>query len=255
MTAACRDAPADSPSPVASPCDSCEPPSVATFRRMMRVPQKVRLDGVLRELPPLKHGEHICYQDDLERDVHFVLDGVLKAYHISPTGEEQIVRFYYSGDLACTGGEGGGRRGMSLISVGTSRVCSMPLASLRLLMSEHLAVQFRFYEILSQQVSEEQELIGVLRRSDAERRVAFLLWQMCNRLPVRHSQRYDLRLPMTRNDLAAYVGLRMETVVRAIRQLEQRGAIVAKGRDITLVDRPKLERIAAGTEESRNRRP
>ena len=212
----------------------------------LHVPESVRLDAVVCEYRSLKKNQHLYLQDDPATDVHFLLDGALKAYRVTPEGEEGIIRFYFPGELLWTDGSGSGRRTMSVMSIDTSRICSMSLAVLQRLMSEYSDVQIRCYELLSKMISEEQAFISMLSRGDAERRLAFILLRICRNRCSMDSDRLQFSVPMTRSDIGNYLGLRVETVSRAFSRFEERRIVQANGRKVSIIDLPSLERIAMG---------
>ena len=82
----------------------------------------------------------------------------------------------------------------------------------------------------------------LLGRKDALERVAAFLLEMDNRL----AGMAGMTLPMTRRDIADYLGLTVETVSRALSRLRRAG-VVAFGdgyhREITILDRNQLRLI------------
>jgi CRP/FNR family transcriptional regulator len=214
----------------------------------LHVPKSARPDTVVSEYRCLKKNRHLYHQGDPATDVHFLLDGALKAYRVTPAGEEGIIRFYFPGELLWTDGSGGGFRTMSVMSIDASRICSMSLGVLQRLMSEHPDVQIRCYELLSKMISDEQAFISMLSRGDAERRLAFILLRICRNRCSMESDRPQFTVPMTRGDIGNYLGLRVETVSRAFSRLEERGVVEVNGRKVRIIDLAALERIAMGQE-------
>lgn len=223
--------------------------TAAVFREALHVPKSVPLDAVLREHPMLSRGQHIYRQDDPVRDIYFLIEGVLKAYRVSPNGEEGVVRFYYPSDLIWTDGTEGGHRTMSLVAATDCRVSVMPVGALRDLMSTHCPVQIRCYELLSGRIAEEQAFVSMLCHGTAERKLAFLLAQLCRRQVPSDSVDWCFRIPMTRGDIGNYLGLRTETISRCFTRLEQRRIVEVSGRNVRIINLPLLEWISAGEEE------
>jgi CRP-like cAMP-binding protein len=87
------------------------------------------------------------------------------------------------------------------------------------------------------------ELILNLGRTTAEEKVGHFLVKIAERL--RDGAADTLTLPMSREDIADYLALSVETVSRALTQLKRRGMIRLTGtRQIIFLDRKKL--IGAG---------
>jgi CRP-like cAMP-binding protein len=76
----------------------------------------------------------------------------------------------------------------------------------------------------------------------AQERVAGFLLEMASRAPARN----EIELPMSRQDIADYLGLTIETVSRTLTQLENSAAIaVPTSRRIVLRNRAALSRLNA----------
>ena len=84
---------------------------------------------------------------------------------------------------------------------------------------------------------------ALLLAKTGQQRLACFLLEMSQRL----GQTDALKLPMPRQDVADYLGLTIETVCRMVGQLESRGVIEAKSRQIVLRDRGALQRLNEGT--------
>ena len=79
---------------------------------------------------------------------------------------------------------------------------------------------------------------------DAVGRVAMLLALLFKQHGL--TRKRDLQIPMTRSDMANYLGLSLEAVVRASRRLEQQGIVEFAGRhQVRILDRKRFEALAA----------
>lgn len=212
------------------------------FRQVMGLPSSICLSGILHEHPPFNDGDHLCHQDDPFSGIYFVLDGVLKAYRVSPAGEERVLRFNYPGELLWTGG----KRTVSVMSVGGSRVCSMSFGSLQRLTVEYPELQMRGCALLGRQLADEKRFLSILSHGGADRRLAFLLLQIRDRLYPGCTDECVFRLPMARIDMGNYLGLRIETVVRTLRKLESDHLIAVNGRNVNIRDSRGLEELVVG---------
>jgi CRP/FNR family nitrogen fixation transcriptional regulator len=84
----------------------------------------------------------------------------------------------------------------------------------------------------------------LLGRKTALERVATFLLEMDKRLTTAGF----FALPMNRRDIADYLGLTLETVSRALRQLDERGILgflSCNQRQIVLLDRKRLTNLGA----------
>jgi CRP/FNR family transcriptional regulator, nitrogen fixation regulation protein len=86
----------------------------------------------------------------------------------------------------------------------------------------------------------QDHLLSLLSTTAKERIICFLI-DMVQRASPRED--HLIALPMSRLDIADYLGLTIETVSRTLWHLERRGAIKIKGyRSVVLRNRPKTEK-------------
>jgi CRP/FNR family nitrogen fixation transcriptional regulator len=99
----------------------------------------------------------------------------------------------------------------------------------------------QMWELTARELHRVQEHSLVLIKS-AEGRVAGFLLEMAERVPASGA----VELPMSRQDIADYLGLTLETVSRTLRHLEDATTIeVPKRRRILLRNRSALRRLNA----------
>ena len=105
------------------------------------------------------------------------------------------------------------------------RYCRFPRAALRTLLDDFPLMEKRLLEVASNELVAAQEQMLLLGRKTARERLAsFLLAQSRQGMPCGHS-RQRFRLPMTRIDIADYLGLTIETVSRTLTRLCAEGLI------------------------------
>ena len=105
------------------------------------------------------------------------------------------------------------------------RYCRFPRAALRTLLDDFPLMEKRLLEVASNELVAAQEQMLLLGRKTARERLAsFLLAQSRQGMPSGHS-RQRFRLPMTRIDIADYLGLTIETVSRTFTRLRAEGLI------------------------------
>ncbi len=103
-------------------------------------------------------------------------------------------------------------------------------------------------EASNELVAAQNQMLLLGRKTARERVASFLLDQMhASQLPGHESNGGRLHLPMTRGDIADYLGLTIETVSRTLSWMRSQGMIeVGKGYAITIVSAAKLDVLAAG---------
>jgi CRP/FNR family nitrogen fixation transcriptional regulator len=168
-----------------------------------------------------------------------VVSGAVRAYRTLDDGRRQVSAFYLPGDVF------GVEAGDVHLSA-TEAICDT-----QILMAKRSAVMARaeheknlsrqLWMLAVRELQRVQDHSLALIRS-AEERVAGFLLEMAGR----SSTGTAVELPMSRQDIADYLGLTIETVSRTFTQLVHSGAIALEtSRRIQLRNRPALKRLNA----------
>jgi CRP/FNR family nitrogen fixation transcriptional regulator len=185
-------------------------------------------------------GREIFAEGD-DTDVFYkVVSGVVRACKFLSDGRRQIEAFHVAGALF--GFELGDERLMSAEAVTDCTLISYRRNSVQILAQKDQTVSHQLFQYAMQNMAQAQShslLLG--RRGAAEKVATFLLdW-------AKHSDdRRVLHLAMTRQDIADYLGLTIETVSRSLTQFERDGVIALPcARQVKILNTDILEDLAA----------
>lgn len=203
-----------------------------------------RLNNIVERKLPLQRGDHLYREDDTFRSVYAVHSGTIKTYHITDDGQEQVTGFFFPGEIVGMGGIGCGRFGSSAKALETTSICEIPFASLGELSMQLPSLQKHFFQLMSQEIVEDEKLITLLSKSSAEQRIAALLLSISARNARRNLSSTRFRLPMSRTDIANYLGLTIETVSRLFTRFARNGLVTSNNKEIILEDINRLRQVA-----------
>jgi CRP/FNR family transcriptional regulator, anaerobic regulatory protein len=208
------------------------------------------LDKVeLRELEHL--GRHVHFQscetvfaqEEITTSFYNLLDGVMRLYKLLPDGRRQIVGFALPGDFL--GMAATARHGFSADAIGPVAICRFSRASFARFVADKPHLLRRINELAVRELSQAQNHMVLLGRRSAEEKVATFLIGWRDRL-TRHSDlAKTVPLPMSRQDIADYLGLTIETVSRTFTKLERDGVIEILPGSVCLLDPARAEALAA----------
>jgi CRP-like cAMP-binding protein len=168
-----------------------------------------------------------------------VINGAVRTYKVLADGRRQIGAFYLPGDVF--GLESGDRHSFSAEAIVDSKILVVKRSTLENLAARDNEVAHQLWSLTRQELRRVQEHIMLLIKSARERVEAFLL-EMAARVPTGDL----IELPMSRQDIADYLGLTIETVSRTLSQLETSAAIeLPTSRRIILRNRNALGRLHA----------
>ncbi len=205
-----------------------------------------KLNQIIQRGKPLQKGDYLYRANDVFDSVFAIRSGAVKALTISDRGEEQVTGFYLPGEVVGMDGIAENRYTNSVIALETSSVCEIPFNRMEELSLKIPSLQRHFFQLMSREITQDQQVISLLSKSSAEERIAALLLSISNRNSRRHLSASAFRLPMSRTDIGNYLGLTIETVSRIFSRLQQQGVIDADKKEVKILDMEGLHKIANG---------
>ncbi|MGJ8681041.1 fumarate/nitrate reduction transcriptional regulator Fnr [Paraglaciecola sp.] len=203
-----------------------------------------KLDSIIQRGKPLHKGEYLFHVNDPFTSVYAVRSGALKTHLLSENGQEQITGFYLPGEVLGMDGLGNGLHTNSVQALDTSSVCKIPFDQLEELSVKLPSLQRHFMQLMSREITQEQQMIGLLNQKNAESRIASLLLSISSRNKRRDLSANSFLLPMSRKDLGNFLGITTETVSRIFARLQSRGLIATAQKEVTLLDIEGLQTLA-----------
>jgi CRP/FNR family transcriptional regulator, nitrogen fixation regulation protein len=165
-----------------------------------------------------------------------VVSGSVRTYKILSDGRRQVGGFYLPGDLF--GLEFADEHTLSAEAISDAKVLVVKRSALTALAGHDALVAQQLFNLTGRELRRVQDRILLLVKSAQERVASFLL-EMAERVSGN-----SIDLPMSRQDIADYLGLTIETVSRTLTSLECAAAIeVPTSRRIVLRNRSALSRM------------
>ena len=178
------------------------------------------------------------YGEDEPADyLYKVISGTVRTYKVLSDGRRQIGAFYLPGDIF--GLEMGDEHTFSAEAICDSKVLVIKRSAVVGLAARDNEVARQLWTLTGRELRRVQDHIVLLIKTAQERVVGFLL-EMAARMPAGNV----VELPMSRQDIADYLGLTIETVSRTLTNLENAAAIeLPSSRRIILRNRTALGRL------------
>jgi len=164
-----------------------------------------------------------------------VLSGTVRTYKILSDGRRQVGGFYLPGDIF--GLEFADAHTLSAEAVSDTKVLVVKRSALSALAGRDPSVAQQLFALTGRELHRVQDRTLLLIKNARERVASFLL-EMADRA----SKNNTIELPMSRQDIADYLGLTIETVSRTLTSLETASAIevLPSSRRIVLRNRTAL---------------
>jgi CRP-like cAMP-binding protein len=152
-----------------------------------------------------------------------VISGTARICKLLPDGRRHIAEFYFAGDSF--GLDNATERSFSAEAVGDVIVMRYPRRATYRLLDERPELARRLCDKTLRDLAHAQARMLLLGRMTAAERVANFLIELSERRDTRRT----IEVPMSRSDIADYLGLTIETVCRVLSALKRNGAIGIPG--------------------------
>ncbi|GAB6052915.1 fumarate/nitrate reduction transcriptional regulator Fnr [Magnetospira thiophila] len=183
-------------------------------------------DRVVQARGPVQPGERLFRAGDPFAMLYWVRSGTIKTETITREGRLQVTGFFFAGDLI--GGDCIGRDTYSCdgIALESTWLCAIPAEELTRLCCANEHLQSTILHRMGQRLHADRMGWMLTRNERAELRVRHFLFDLMARRgePTPNNGR-TLDLPMTKGDMANYLGLAPESLSRVLKKLEADGLI------------------------------
>ena len=182
---------------------------------------------------PVPRGTVAYRLGDPFKSLFFIREGFFKNSALNEEGQEFIVGFPMTGDVLGLDGCADGRYNSQALALEDSVVCEIPFEPLETLSRAFPLLQQSLHRIMSREIMRSQKslLLGSLA---AEERLLAFLHELSQQFAARGISATAFDLPMSREDIAKFLGLKMETVSRAFTKLHAGGLINVHRRHVRM---------------------
>ena len=199
-------------------------------------------DGVVRTI---EGKEHLFREGDIVSHVYQVEVGHVCIFKMMSDGRRQVIDFAYPGDTIALGAIG--EHSADAMATTRTLVRCLPITALRQVMKSDARLGIKLYEAMSRELLAARELLFTVTQRTATERVAAFLIALSRRNERNGQDADEFVLPMTRNDIADFLGLTIETVSRTFTKLRINGLIdLAQSVLVTILDHEALAGLAEG---------
>ena len=202
-----------------------------------------KLDAMVDRDMPLHKNDFLYREGDTCKALYAVRSGGIKTTIQNQNGESQIVGFHLPGELIGFDGFATDLHACSAETLETTSVCELPLDNLETLCASMPGLQKQMRRIMGLEVNNDHDLLLLLGKMNSDEKLATFLLNLSGRMKQRHWKESEFNLNMTRQDIANYLGLAVETVSRLFAHFQDDGIIAVDKRNITITDMAALKQI------------
>lgn len=187
--------------------------------------------------------ETLFLENDVSDSAYTVTRGVIRLYRIFHDGRRQVIGFLLPGDFIAI--EESGKHQFAADAITETSLCHYPAKEFHALLDDkpHLLKQLYLYAA-HELISGRDHMMALGQRS-AQEKIAWFLIYLRNRWARIQPASDELPLPMSRQDIADFLGLTIETVSRTLSKMAQDDIITILPHGVRLTNTSKIERLAA----------
>ena len=189
-------------------------------------------------------GETVFFEGDPARHIFEITEGVLRLCKMLVDGRRVICGFMFEGDIVAVPQH---RRFLySAEAVNDAKVRRITRRTLDEAVEKMPRLRPQMFSCMCEEMEAFQKQMILLSCKNAEERVCSFLVGLMDRQNVPGERPIQIYLPMTRLDMADYLGMTIETVSRNLTKLTQKGVLADVERFTLQVAKPQLLRKLAG---------
>ena len=222
-------------------CSAC-PTRKLCVARFLDANAMAELPTVFETACTYQCGDHLFMAGDRVGNEYHVRSGCFKSYYIDQDGNETITRFYLPGEVvACA--QMSGKHVQSCIATTTSTVCALQGESL-----DHTTSTALLAALYRHRQSNELDQLSShlnIKTGSALARFAGFCMDMSTRLARQQCDANHIPTPMSRTDIASYLGLTLESLSRVVSKLKANGVIEANRQFVRILKPEALKTASA----------
>jgi CRP/FNR family transcriptional regulator len=195
-----------------------------------------RLDAAIHVRQRIKRKETLYRPGDRFTALYAIRLGTFKTLALSEDGLEQITGYHMTGDVIGADGAGDERHTSQAVALEDSEVCVLPYNQIDRLSATVPELRHNLFRLASRDLCRDHAMMLSLGSRSAEARLTLFLLDLAERFRARGYSAREFVLRMTREEIASYLGLKLETVSRLFSSLQEQGLLQVQGRAVKLLD-------------------
>ncbi|SFB24558.1 CRP/FNR family transcriptional regulator, anaerobic regulatory protein [Rhizobium sp. NFR07] len=216
---------------------------------LLREEEPETLAGLFARQPAeqLQPGQSLFFEGDDARHVFELAEGALRIFRIISDGRRVITGFVYEGDLVGVSLKGNYLYGAEAIV--PTKIRRLTRRAFEGAVTESDELRSQVFERVCDEMAAAQDQMVLLSCKNAEERLCTFLLKHARRASATGVAQALVQLPMTRQDMADYLGLTIETVSRTITKLAAKGVLGCVGRHSIKIIKPMALAQLAGDDD------
>lgn len=193
----------------------------------------------------LSSDDHLFYEEDDDRNVYRIESGIVALYKILGNGRRQIVSLRFAGDIIGLDAAASHLCSAAAVSPVTARSVTQDM--IERLVDRQPEAASEIIDLMAAELSSTRQQIMLLNRRSALEKLAAFILELDRRQAKGPRNGKLVSVPMSRTDIADFLGLTIETVSRNLTKLRLRKIICLPDvHTIAITNHAELSSLADG---------
>ncbi len=206
-----------------------------------------QIDEILREARSLRFVKNatIFVQDGKADSFFLLLQGRVRAYKLTPAGEQVLIRFIGPGEMfGVAMAIGHDVYPATAAAVLDSVVMAWPTSAWPRLLTCHPGLAVDTMRTLGQRLQETQARVVEMSTEEVERRIAHAVLRLAHQGGRKTEDGILIDFPISRQDIAQMTGTTLHTVSRIMSAWEELGLVSSGRQRVVICDPHRLQLLA-----------
>lgn len=188
-------------------------------------------------------GQALILEEQPSDTLYIIQQGQVKLLKITPQGKDQILHILSTGEFF---GElnifnSDELSNFSAYALKSTEICMLTKDDMEQLIEQNPDIALKLLKTITKRLAHTENLAQSLATKDPEIRIAYMILELGHKYGKPGKEQIKVKLPLSREEMANYVGVTRETISRKFSKFEQMGVIEINGqREITICDMQKL---------------
>lgn len=188
-------------------------------------------------------GDVIFIEGNVANTLYFINEGKIKLYKYTKDGKEQILHVLSEGDFF---GEleliKVSNYGFNSKAIVNSKICTLTKDEMKEIIMRKPEIGIKVLETVGERLSKVENLVQNLATNDVDSRMAYLLTDLAEKYGNSIEKNISIELPLSREDMASFIGVTRETISRKLKKFEEEKLIKIIGtKNIIILDEEHLK--------------
>ncbi|NSB14372.1 Crp/Fnr family transcriptional regulator [Clostridium beijerinckii] len=188
-------------------------------------------------------GDVIFTEGNIANTLYFINEGKIKLYKYTKDGKEQILHILSEGDFF---GEleliKPSKYGFNSKAIEDAKICTLTKEEMKDIMMKNAEIGIKVLETVGERLSKVENLVQNLATNDVDSRMAYLIIELMEKYGKNVDGNISVKLPISREDMASFIGVTRETISRKLKKLEDENLIKIIGtKTIIIIDEEGLK--------------